>query len=283
MSTGTQSLSRQSGIRINLTPDEVNDLNTVSAFLASPQSVLPSFTDQAGHTFVLAGNAILPLITAFYSHLDNLKGPITLIIAGGIGHSTQLLYDAITLHPEYNFPTAGKSEAAILREILFQSYPALASWVRLYIDENSTNCGSNAIEAKRLLDEARIWPDKLYIIQDPTMHRRTIACFEKAYEPDPSGRSMPEFLGWSFVPRLRSSPEGNMKWDVRDDALGPIADGSVWGMERFVSLVIGEIPRMRDDEHGYGPKGKGFITHIDIPDAVEEAWARLSKAVTEPI
>ena len=32
---------------------------------------------------------------------------------------------------------------------------------------------------------------------------------------------------------------------------------------------MGEVPRLRDDEHGYGPLGRGFIAHVDVPDEVE--------------
>jgi hypothetical protein len=47
-------------------------------------------------------------------------------------------------------------------------------------------------------------------------------------------------------------------------------------MERFVSLILGEIPRLRDDERGYGPKGRGFIAHVDVPDGVLAAFSRLA-------
>ncbi|WEQ52803.1 hypothetical protein LV478_04460 [Komagataeibacter oboediens] len=43
-------------------------------------------------------------------------------------------------------------------------------------------------------------------------------------------------------------------------------------LERFISLVMGEIPRLRDDENGYGPKGKGFIPHIEIPHSTEKSF-----------
>jgi hypothetical protein len=46
-------------------------------------------------------------------------------------------------------------------------------------------------------------------------------------------------------------------------------------MERFVSLVMGEIPRLRNDENGYGPNGRGYIVAVDIPPAVEAAYDRL--------
>ena len=65
-------------------------------------------------------------------------------------------------------------------------------------------------------------------------------------------------------------------------------ESTVWGMwdiERYISLLLGEIPRLRDDECGYGPKGKCYIAHVDIPDKVEEAFlylqARYSELVRE--
>ena len=40
----------------------------------------------------------------------------------------------------------------------------------------------------------------------------------------------------------------------------------------------GEVPRLRDDEQGYGPRGRGFIAHVDVPDDVEAAHASLLAA-----
>ncbi|MEQ9744248.1 hypothetical protein ABRQ05_08045 [Pectobacterium actinidiae] len=33
--------------------------------------------------------------------------------------------------------------------------------------------------------------------------------------------------------------------------------------------------RLRNYTNGYGPKGAGFIGHVDIPDDVDAAWHRL--------
>lgn len=30
----------------------------------------------------------------------------------------------------------------------------------------------------------------------------------------------------------------------------------VWSVERYISLLLGEVPRLRDDANGYGPQGK---------------------------
>ena len=46
-------------------------------------------------------------------------------------------------------------------------------------------------------------------------------------------------------------------------------------MDRYLSLIAGELPRLRDDETGYGPRGRDFIVHVDIPADVEAAWQTL--------
>ncbi len=57
-------------------------------------------------------------------------------------------------------------------------------------------------------------------------------------------------------------------------------DTGLWPVERYLSLIIGELPRIRDDEQGYGPRGKNFIAHVDVPLAVEQAWQQLTQDAT---
>ena len=40
---------------------------------------------------------------------------------------------------------------------------------------------------------------------------------------------------------------------------------------------LGEIPRLTDDLNGYGPKGKGYIAHVDIPEKVRAAFEELKE------
>lgn len=44
-----------------------------------------------------------------------------------------------------------------------------------------------------------------------------------------------------------------------------------------MSLLLSEVPRLRDDAQGYGPKGRGFIAHVDLPEEVGAAWQRLAE------
>ena len=49
-------------------------------------------------------------------------------------------------------------------------------------------------------------------------------------------------------------------------------------MRRFIALLLGEMRRLSDDQHGYGLRGADFIDHVDIPGDVMEANQRLAAA-----
>ena len=52
----------------------------------------------------------------------------------------------------------------------------------------------------------------------------------------------------------------------------------MWTIERYVNLLMGEIPRLADDANGYGPNGKNYIAHVDIPENVKIAFEELKMA-----
>ncbi|MGP4254574.1 hypothetical protein ACSSMD_22885, partial [Escherichia coli] len=49
----------------------------------------------------------------------------------------------------------------------------------------------------------------------------------------------------------------------------------LWPVERYLSLLTGELPRLRDDSDGYGPRGRDFIVHVDFPAEVIQTWQTL--------
>lgn len=51
----------------------------------------------------------------------------------------------------------------------------------------------------------------------------------------------------------------------------------MWTVERYVDLLMGDIPRLTDDLNGYGPQGKGYIAHVDIPKEVITAFEELKR------
>lgn len=142
--------------------------------------------------------------------------------------------------------------------------------MQILFEDQSTNCGANAAETRRVLERNGVDVRSMVVVQDPTMSLRTKAAFEKVFEDVGVGVEVEVRCCPTFVPRVRMGEGGEVVWDVEG-----LEVGSVWEMERFLDLLMGEVPRLRDDGNGYGPRGKGFITHVDVPREVEEAWESL--------
>ncbi|KAL8634816.1 MAG: hypothetical protein Q9228_007624, partial [Teloschistes exilis] len=249
------------------------DLNLVSNFLAFQKydSIQPV------DCIVLCGSSILHCAETIFSTLRSTPAlTSTLVICGGIGHSTPFLYAAMARNPRYaalRNVIEGLPESSVLDIILERDYGKATieeAGCRIVVETKSANCGANAIETRKILKSLDIpMPKSMLIVQDPTMSLRTQASFQKAYS-DVS--NPPRFSTFpTFVPKLKEEG-GELVWDVAG-----VNPAGLWDIERFVDLVLGEVPRLRDDEEGYGPRGKRFIVHVDIPDDIEEAWRRLSK------
>ena len=225
-----------------------------------------------------------------------------LVLCGGIGHSTQLMHQAVKQHPQYSRiadEVEGKPEARILEAISkkffqFQTQDSRQRFseanqqqnVIVLVEDASTNCWLNAKKTQELLDAHGFSSLRSVVVaQDPAMCRRTIAAFENVYAARAEGS--PVFSSWpTFVPQVASNVNKARLTEEAEDVksclyfANPELDDSrkqgLWSMNRFMSLLLGEIPRMRDDENGYGPRGKGSIIHVDIPEDVENAWRVLS-------
>lgn len=51
----------------------------------------------------------------------------------------------------------------------------------------------------------------------------------------------------------------------------------MWDIDRYITLLMGEIPKLTDDENGYGPKGTSYIAHIDILEDIKNAFLSLKQ------
>lgn len=195
---------------------------------------------------VLLGSA-LPCAAQWAAELCKKKHFWHVVVSGGEGHSTKLLRQAVKNDKAYAaIAVEHRSEAEIFADIMHQHRGV----PNLILDTASTNCGDNAAQTKRILDNKGIKPATIAIIQDPTMQRRSAAAFAKTF---PGARI---FSAPPFHITAQSAP-------------------LYGGMERMMQLALGEIPRLVDDENGYGPRGKGFIAHVDVPPDVLAAHARL--------
>ena len=185
------------------------------------------------------------------------------VIVGGAGHTTQSLRDEIHRR-EPSIETAGRPEAEI-----FAAYLAFRYGLRPdALECESTNCGNNITNLLALLEREKIDMQSIILCQDATMQRRMEAGLRK-YRPDVR---IVNFASYRATVRDSS---GGLEYAEEIDGM--------WDMERYMTLLMGEIPRLTDDESGYGPKGKGFIAHVDVPQSVREAFEQLRGAFSDRV
>ncbi|KAK1467536.1 hypothetical protein CPAR01_13855 [Colletotrichum paranaense] len=309
-----------------LSNEEIRDVNGLNQFFRSlPDPAAPSKVEehQATDVIVFCASSVLSLADVVFSAVTTnglrskeqiskytdatiLEGRNTvLVLCGGIGHSTPFLYEAISNHPVYGVladEVQGKAESRVLQLIAERWYgvqthdvgtveatiqPNDTNKFLVVVEDRSTNCGGNAAESKRVLEACGVYcPRSIVIVQDPTMSRRTVATFQRAY--DGESDVLPQIKSWpTFTPKVKfiDNSKGLVDKDVMaqlvfdDEGCAHKTSGGMWSIRRFVDLIMGEIPRLRDDEEGYGPKGKDFVVHVDIPESVDAAWAMLYSLV----
>lgn len=220
------------------------------------------------------------------------------------------MHEAVARHPRYRVlaeEVRGQPEARVLQAIAEDFFDLVAKGqhaeaaqeltskedtrqelLTVLVEDQSTNCGANASMTKDLLASHGVHrPRSIIVAQDPTMCRRTAASFGKLYEADAGTK--PQILCWpTFVPQVTMAKDdvvdgvdsdllARLTFQV-DAASGPSLD-DLWDMSRFADLIMGEIPRLRDSVDGYGPKGKGFISHVDVPESAEAAWRVLKSCL----
>ena len=143
---------------------------------------------------------------------------------------------------------AGLTEAALFDRYLWERHGLHAD----LLEHESTNCGNNVRNSLALLAARGIPHRRILIIQDASMQRRMDAGF-----------------------RLHAPGTQVVNFASHRTYLGDDPPLGMWTPERYTSLLMGEIPRLTDDRNGYGPAGRGFIAHVDVPPEVAHAWAAL--------
>ncbi|WP_413733555.1 YdcF family protein [Sodalis sp. RH21] len=246
---------------MKLAEHEIDNLNILASWLAG-NDVSCTDTLQADMA-ILAGHAILPNIEGAFEYVA--RTGMFMLLSGGIGHSTVLLKDALSTSPRYGtIQITPESEAGMLAEVAVQAFGIDRE--KLLIEDRSRNCGENAAFSLKTLQKRRIFPERIVLIQDPLMQRRTTATFEHEWR---KAGFKTHFISWPvFIPQLVL--EGGKP--VIKGANNP---SKLWTPERYVSMIMGEVRRLRDAPDGYGPQGTGFISHIDIPHNVEKSWQSL--------
>ena len=211
------------------------------------------------------------------------------LIVGGEGHTTQSLRDRV--HAEYpQIETDGLPEAKVFEAYLKEKYDLAVD----YLECNSTNCGNNITYLLDTLNKHCIEWNSIILMQDATMQHRMEAGLRKHLEERTHMHIMDERCGIKgkevcetekriiinyatykakvvCVRAKAGEAEAKPNLIYENDIYG------MWDMDRYITLLMGEIPRLTDDENGYGPRGKNFIAHVDIPKEVREAFELLNE------
>ncbi len=180
------------------------------------------------------------------------------IIVGGAGHTTDTLRQ--TVHEIYpDITTENLTEAEIFNRYITAHHGVSAD----FLETESTNCGNNITYLLELLCRNGIRYDSIILSQDATMQYRMEATLQKQISDDIT------VINYAAYKAEVALSHGVLTYTSNIPGM--------WDMDRYVNLLMGEIPRLSDNEDGYGPKGKNFITHVDIPSEVMESFEELKK------
>ena len=232
------------------------DINTLGDFCGvrdvpelSPAAMMAAAGTEQADVMALFGGSILCGGDVLAEAM--LRGAARhIIIVGGEGHTTQALRD--TVHGYFpEIPTEGRPEAEIFNEYLYRRYGLRSD----LLETASTNCGNNITNMLQAIRSAG-WPCRSIILcQDATMQRRMDATLRK------------------HAPQIRIVNYAAYRAEVLPDLSFNAPPLGMWPLDRYVALLMGEIPRL--SEEGYGPRGAAFIAHVDIPENVLCAHDRL--------
>lgn len=180
------------------------------------------------------------------------------LIVGGEGHTTETL--RVKMHAAYPaIETHALPEAEVFHAYLQYRYGKTVD----HLECRSTNCGNNITNLLDLLEKERIPCSSIILTQDATMQRRMDAGLRKH-------RSDMQIINFAAYKATVAEENGVLSF------AGSIR--GMWDMLRYINLLLGEISRLKDDENGYGPRGKGFIAHVEIPAQVLRAFETLQNA-----
>ena len=180
----------------------------------------------------------------------------TYVIVGGAGHTTETL----RLKVQQEYPEI-KAEALPEAEIFARYLKYVYGCEVDYLETSSTNCGNNITYLLDLLNKNKIDFSSIILSQDASMQRRMSAGLKK-YVPEDT-----VVINYATYSARTTYRDHRLVYENYIHGM--------WSIDRYVNLLMGEIPRLTDDINGYGPNGKQFITHVDIPIEVKTAYEEL--------
>lgn len=238
------------------------NINTLAKFLGTrdidalnQEELFKRYGIHQVDVMVLFGGSILEGGNVLVSGIKNFVAK-KYIIVGGAGHTTDTLRQVV--HLEYpDITTTDLSEAEIFQKYIKHVYGCKAD----YLETKSTNCGNNITYLLDLLKDNNISFKSIILSQDASMQRRMAAGLKKYVK---EGVTIINYA--TYCAKVLNQDEDLV---FEDNIHG------MWSINRYVNLLMGEIPRLSDDANGYGPNGKNYIAHVDIPENVKIAFEKL--------
>lgn len=245
-------------------------VNTLAAFCGPrdiPQLSTKSLQEKYGFSqvdvMVLFGGTILEGVFTLQKAMEQRLAQKYLIV-GGYGHTTEALRAQLQkVYPKID-PTLS-SEAELLAAYLQQ----ISGKTVDYLETHSTNCGNNITNLLALLQEKQIDCQSIILCQDATMQKRMAATLEKHVQQQMT------IINYAAYETTVIAKKGQLVYTETPRGM--------WSIERYLNLLMGEIPRLTNDTHGYGPKGADYLAEVFIPPKVQQAFESLEKAYPQQV
>ncbi len=211
---------------------------------------------------IIALGSDLPVVAETACRLYKAGYGDKLIFCGGIGHSTMNLKKKVAKIFNVEPDQLPESEAEIYACLAKDKYQIESS--SIFIDKTSTNTSENIKNAIQILKKHTIKHQQVILIQDPILQKRSYITALDIF------KDSQKIINYApIIPKLNS--DGTLVNDIP----------YLWEGTRLYELALGEVYRLRDDENGYGPNGKRFLRHVDVPEEVNHSFEIIADKMPE--
>lgn len=259
--------------------------NTVEKWLAlrdvaklEPDDLYPVLGDECADLMVVFGGGV---VQAANTLAEAMRAGVAhrFAIVGGKGRATWNLRSFMrhyaAKHPQSE-PIAkvdveNDSEAQLLNAYLQAEHGLSADW----LETRSTNCGNNISFMLDHLESLGYYPRSIILSQDAVMQRRMLATILRQGQDRLAFHGL-RIVNFAYYDAKLALDDGGLHY------LEPVPRG-MWPLQTYLEHLASEVHRLRDDQNGYGPRGKDFLVHVDVPDEVLEAARTIEKALPRPV
>ena len=235
---------------------------SVVTFVRYGDKVAEPIVEEGQADVIIALGSDLPVVAETACELYKAGYGEKLMFCGGIGHSTVNLKKKVAKILDVKADQLPESEAEIYACLAKDKYQIESSFI--FMDKTSTNTSENIKNAIQIFKDHTIKHQNVILIQDPILQKRSYVTALDLFNHSQ------KIINYApIIPRL--NPDGTLQNDTP----------YLWEGKRLYELALGEVYRLRDDENGYGPNGKGFLRHVDVPEEVNRSFEIIADRMPE--